>query len=57
MPGRLIRDRRVQRGLSQGAVAKALGTHKSLVSMVEAGRRTLTAEQVGKLSELLEQGS
>lgn len=49
-----IRTRRERIGLSQTALAQALGISKSLLSHIEAGTRQATQEQIGKLAELLQ---
>ena len=48
-----IRSRREQLGLSQAAVAQQLGVTKSLLSLVEAGKRQPSEEQITALSSLL----
>lgn len=48
-----IRLRRERLGLSQTAVATALGVSKSLLSHFEAGTRQPTPEQIARLAELL----
>ena len=47
-----LRSAREQAGLSQGQVAKLLGLHRPSVSEVEAGRRSVTAEELAKMAEL-----
>lgn len=47
-----LRSAREQAGLSQGQVAKLLGLHRPSVSEVEAGRRSVTAEELAKLAGL-----
>ena len=47
-----LRSAREQAGLSQGQVAKLLGLHRPSVSEVEAGRRSVTAEELAKLARL-----
>jgi DNA modification methylase/DNA-binding XRE family transcriptional regulator/DNA-directed RNA polymerase subunit RPC12/RpoP len=49
-----IRTRRERLGLSQAALAKALGVSKSLLSHFEAGSRQPTTEQIGRLAEVLQ---
>jgi DNA modification methylase/transcriptional regulator with XRE-family HTH domain/DNA-directed RNA polymerase subunit RPC12/RpoP len=48
-----IRSRREQLGLSQAFVAQQLGVTKSLLSLVEAGKRQPSEEQITLLSSLL----
>lgn len=49
-----IRDARVAAGLTQGQVAKMLGLHRPSVSEIEAGNRSVTAEELGKLAEIFD---
>jgi DNA modification methylase/transcriptional regulator with XRE-family HTH domain len=48
-----IRSRREQLGLSQAVVAQKLGVTKSLLSLVEAGKRQPSEDQITVLSSLL----
>jgi transcriptional regulator with XRE-family HTH domain len=43
---------REQAGLSQGQVAKILGLHRPSISEAEAGRRSVSAEELTKLAEI-----
>ncbi|WP_367394709.1 DNA methyltransferase [Cupriavidus sp. Agwp_2] len=52
--GRLLRDRRQERGLSLTSLAKTLGIAKSHLSMIESGNRQPTDEQFEALSIALE---
>lgn len=45
---------REQSGLSQGQVAKRLEMHRPTISEIEAGRRSVTAEELREFSELYE---
>jgi transcriptional regulator with XRE-family HTH domain len=47
-----LRDARKMAGLSQGQVAKELGLHRPSISEIEAGRRRVSAEELGRLAEL-----
>lgn len=47
-----LRTARQMAGLSQGQVAKELGLHRPSVSETEAGRRRVSAEELGRLSDL-----
>ena len=47
-----LRTARQRAGLSQGQVAKELGLHRPSVTETEAGRRRLSAEELGRLAEL-----
>lgn len=46
-----LRVAREQAGLSQGQVAKILGLHRPSVSEMEAGRRSVTAEELVSLAK------
>lgn len=46
-----IREARQAAGLTQGQVAKILGLHRPSVSEMEAGNRSVTAEELSKLAE------
>jgi DNA modification methylase/DNA-binding XRE family transcriptional regulator len=48
-----IRSRREQLGLSQAVLAQKLGVTKSLLSLIEAGKRQPSEEQIQILSSLL----
>lgn len=52
-PQRLTR-RRVERGLSQNALAKAIGASKQLVSAVSLGRASFSPEMLAKVAEVLQ---
>lgn len=47
-----IREARRLAGLSQGQVAKMLGLHRPSVSEMEAGNRSVSAEEISKLAEI-----
>ncbi len=49
---RRLRLAREQAGLSQGQVAKMLGLHRPAVSGIEAGRRRVSAAELGELSKI-----
>lgn len=40
-------------GLSQGQLASLMGFHRPTVSEIEAGRRSVAAEELNKLSDIL----
>lgn len=53
--GLRIKDRRTELGLSQAELAKKLGySGKSMVSLIETGKRSLNASQIGPLAKALE---
>lgn len=47
-----LRLAREQAGLSQAQVARLLGLHRPAITEVEAGRRSVTAEELTKLAEI-----
>ena len=49
-----LRLARVQAGLSQGQVARILHKHRPTVSEIEAGRRRVSAEEVGMFADIYE---
>jgi transcriptional regulator with XRE-family HTH domain len=49
-----IREARVAAGLTQGQVAKLLGLHRPSVSEIEAGNRSVSAEELVRLAGLFE---
>lgn len=51
--GERVRTLREQRGLSQGQLAALVGTHPQSLSQAERGVRSLTLQQVIKLSRAL----
>jgi transcriptional regulator with XRE-family HTH domain len=51
-----IREARRLAGLSQGQVAKMLGLHRPSVSEMEAGNRSISAEEISKLAEIYDVG-
>ena len=52
--GRHIRRARVEQGLSQAAVAEKLGTHQTIVSMWETGKRKPKPAEFDKLCKVLD---
>ena len=52
--GRNVRQLRLDRGLSQEALADALDVHRTFVGGVERGERNLTLRTVERLSERLQ---
>lgn len=52
--GQRLRMAREQAGLSQSQVAKMLGLHRPTISEMEAGRRKVSAEELGRLSEIFD---
>jgi transcriptional regulator with XRE-family HTH domain len=49
-----IREARKMAGLSQAQVAKILGLHRPSISEIEAGNRSVSAEEISKLAEIYE---
>jgi transcriptional regulator with XRE-family HTH domain len=49
-----IRDARTAAGLTQGQVAKLLGLHRPSVTEMEAGNRSVSAEELVRLSRLFD---
>ena len=47
-----LRLAREQAGLSQGQVARLLGKHRPTISEIEAGRRRVSAEEVGVFADI-----
>lgn len=47
-----LRSAREQAGLSQGQVAKMLDYKRPTISEIEAGRRKVTAEELGKFADM-----
>jgi transcriptional regulator with XRE-family HTH domain len=47
-----LRDARAVSGLSQGQVAKRLGMHRPTISEIEAGRRKVSAEELGRFASV-----
>lgn len=47
-----LRLAREQAGLSQGQVAKILQIHRPTISEIEAGRRSVSAEEVARFAEI-----
>ncbi|HSX17799.1 MAG TPA: UDP-N-acetylglucosamine 1-carboxyvinyltransferase [Candidatus Saccharimonadales bacterium] len=52
--GRLIYQIRQERGLTQSAFAKKLGTSQSAVNRIEHGKQNLTLETLGHISDVLD---
>ena len=50
---RRLRAARLRRGLTQAEVGRALGLHRPTISEIEAGRRSVTSEELYELSRLL----
>src|ERR1700752_2066874 len=51
--GRLIYQIRQDRGLTQAAFAKKLGTSQSAVNRIEHGKQNLSLETLGRISDVL----
>jgi len=51
--GLRIRDARVRRGWSQDQLAKALGTHRPTISVIEGGKQSVRAEQLSDFARAL----
>ena len=49
-----IREARAAAGLTQGQVGHFLGLHRPSVSEIEAGNRSVTAEELVRLAELFD---
>jgi transcriptional regulator with XRE-family HTH domain len=47
-----LRLAREQAGLSQGQVAKLLEMHRPTITEIEAGRRSVTAQEIARFGEL-----
>ncbi|MFT8395977.1 UDP-N-acetylglucosamine 1-carboxyvinyltransferase [Propionibacterium sp.] len=52
--GRLIRDARKQRGLTQNQLAEELRTSQSAVHRIESGHQNLSLETINKIAKVLE---
>jgi len=52
--GRLIYQIRQERGLTQAAFAKKLGTSQSAVNRIEHGRQNLSLDTLGRISDVLD---
>lgn len=51
-----IRQARKMAGLSQGQVARIMGLHRPSVSELEAGRRSVSAEELAQLAHIYDVG-
>ena len=51
--GYLIKKLREDKGMTQGAFAKALGSSQSAVARIESGGQNLTLDQLGKIGDIL----
>lgn len=49
-----IREARKMAGLSQTQVAKMLGLHRPSISEIEAGNRSVSAEEIARLAEIFD---
>ena len=52
--GRLIRDARKQRGLTQNQLAEVLNTSQSAIHRIEAGNQNLSLDMINRIAEALE---
>lgn len=52
--GRLINQIRQERGLTQAAFAKKLGTSQSAVNRIEHGKQNLSLDTLGRISDVLD---
>ena len=51
--GEQLRKIRVQKGMSQGDIAKKLGVHRSYISGIERGIRNPTVKNLERLADAL----
>lgn len=51
-----LRQARAYAGLSQGQVAKLLDMHRPTISEIEAGRRTVSAEELNRFAQIYDVG-
>jgi transcriptional regulator with XRE-family HTH domain len=47
-----LREAREASGLSQGQVAKKMGLHRPTVTEIEAGRRKVSADEIGEFAKI-----
>ncbi len=52
--GRLVRDARKQRGLTQTELASVLATSQSAIHRIESGNQNLSLEMINRIAEALE---
>ncbi|MFB7665244.1 helix-turn-helix domain-containing protein [Kitasatospora sp. NPDC056138] len=52
--GKLIRDARQHRGLTQAQLGEALGTSQSAVNRIEQGRQNISLEMIARIGEALD---
>lgn len=52
--GRLIRDARKQRGLTQSQLSKVLGTSQSAIHRIESGHQNLSLDLINRIANALE---
>ena len=55
--GRLIRDARKQRGLTQNQLAEVLNTSQSAIHRIEAGNQNLSLDMINRIAEALDSTS
>ncbi len=51
--GKLIQESRVNRGMTQAELAKALGTSQSAINRIEKGGQNISLEMLARISEVL----
>ncbi|HNV10889.1 MAG TPA: UDP-N-acetylglucosamine 1-carboxyvinyltransferase [Propionibacteriaceae bacterium] len=52
--GRLVRDARKQRGLTQSQLAEQLGTSQGAITRIESGNQNLSLETINRIAEALD---
>ena len=52
--GRIIREERINKGLSQNELALSIGMRQPDISMIEEGKKNITLETLARLSKALE---
>ena len=51
--GKIIKELRIERGLSQEELGHKAGLHRTYIGMIERGEKNITIENINKLSKAL----
>ena len=51
--GKKVREKRLQRGISQEKLAEKAGVHRTYIGMIERGEKNITLQNIEKIAKAL----